>query len=44
MAISLICLNAMIAFISKPFANILDDKIAVIAMDMYCVIGETDSS
>ena len=41
--IPLICLNAMIAFVSETFADILDDKIAVIArekanliMDLYC--------
>ena len=46
--IPLICLNAMIAFVSETFADILDDKIAVIArekanviMDLYC--GMTES-
>mmetsp|Transcript_1340 Transcript_1340/g.1922 ORF Transcript_1340/g.1922 Transcript_1340/m.1922 type:complete len:1393 (-) Transcript_1340:1-4179(-) len=41
--IPLICLNAMIAFVGETFADILDDKIAVIArekanliMDLYC--------
>lgn len=46
--IPLICLNAMIAFVSETFADILDDKLAVIArekanviMDLYC--GMTES-
>ena len=45
--IPLICLNAMIAFISETFADILDDRIAVIArekanliMDLYCGMME----
>uniref|UniRef100_A0A7S3QG72 Ion transport domain-containing protein n=1 Tax=Chaetoceros debilis TaxID=122233 RepID=A0A7S3QG72_9STRA len=45
--IPLICLNAMIAFVGETFADILDDKNAVIArekanliMDMYCCMRE----